>query len=438
MKKVLSILFAATISASSISANDGVYFTSGNFLVPVKETDISAKKEILTITLNKDGYADVDVDYTFYNNSTDTKSVTMAFEASAPYNATEPLNRNGEHPCIKNFTVVMNDTPLKHRNAFAAIHYGPDKREVDLKNPLDMSQWKGLGEVADSILPAEDMIYNPTLDSLTAYCYAYYFDAAFKPGENKVHHTYRYKTSFRVGVDFEVPYWLTPVTRWANGQVDDFTLRIKSSYPTSILMADSVLQTCTLNTIGSASPVYHVIPEYRGSCIFTDISEDKYIEWHGTNFSPKENITIESGDAIYPVKREYAIDGKVAIDKDGNKYRYIADTNDGYFIEAQDWGIIPKEGTRIEYYIADKGQGIVYLNNDTKAANVRTAPTTKSKVLTIIKNEEGELPNVYPCLGYVSQELPDGSYKFWFKIKVNGKIGYVSRDLMYWDSISTF
>ena len=47
-------------SLLTVSANDGVYFTSGNFLVPTQETDISVSKEILTITIGKDNYARVD------------------------------------------------------------------------------------------------------------------------------------------------------------------------------------------------------------------------------------------------------------------------------------------------------------------------------------------------------------------------------------------
>ena len=79
-KRIVVLLFClAGMSVASI-ANDAIYYTSGNFLVPLKETNVSVKKEVLTITICKDGYASVDVDYTFYNDS-DAKTVTMAFEA---------------------------------------------------------------------------------------------------------------------------------------------------------------------------------------------------------------------------------------------------------------------------------------------------------------------------------------------------------------------
>lgn len=85
MKQVVSLSLFALLSISTVFSNDGVYFTSGNFLQPIKETDISVAKEILTISIGKDRFATVDVYYEFMNNSK-AKNITMAFEATAPYN----------------------------------------------------------------------------------------------------------------------------------------------------------------------------------------------------------------------------------------------------------------------------------------------------------------------------------------------------------------
>lgn len=441
MKTYLSILFLALLSCNIVKANDGVYFTSGSFLIPVKETDISAKKEILTITICNDGFAQVDVQYYFNNNTDKDKTVTMAFEAQSPYNAGDPLSTNYEHPHISDFTVNMNGKPLQHRNALVALHYDNGTWDSD-HMPLDRTQWKCCGEVADSILPEYDLLYNEALDSVCNYAYAYYFDATFHPGINTVHHTYRYRMSYRVGCKFDIPYWLTPVTRWANGQVDDFTLSIKArDYlrdNADIVIEDSVFLGTDVEVLGIQTPVYRITPPYSGHCIFTTISPSTTLQWHLTNFAPKSDMRISSGDCIYSDPIEYATTGKVVIEKDGHISRYLADADDGYFVSVQDYGIVPREGARIETYSAENGQGIVYLNSSTKAANVRTEPSVKSKVLCVISDEEGDLPNTYPCLGLVLQQLPDCSYKEWFKIKVNGKIGYVSRQLMIWDSICTF
>lgn len=122
MKHFNHSVLLTLLSMNSLFANDGVYFTSGNFLQPIKETDISVAKEILTISIDKDSFATVDVYYEFMNNGK-AKNITMAFEATAPYNDYSPLSHKGIHPHIKDFTVTMNGKQLNYRNAVVALHY---------------------------------------------------------------------------------------------------------------------------------------------------------------------------------------------------------------------------------------------------------------------------------------------------------------------------
>ena len=75
-RQILFICVLMVWGLLTASANDGVYFTSGNFLVPTQETDISVSKEILTITIGKDNYARVDVYYEFTNSGA-PKTVTI-------------------------------------------------------------------------------------------------------------------------------------------------------------------------------------------------------------------------------------------------------------------------------------------------------------------------------------------------------------------------
>lgn len=81
--------------AVAAMANDASFYMSGNTLVPIKETDISVAKEILTITIGKDRYAKVDVYYEFYNPGK-AKTLTMAFEADPPSYLGGLQNRDGE------------------------------------------------------------------------------------------------------------------------------------------------------------------------------------------------------------------------------------------------------------------------------------------------------------------------------------------------------
>ena len=91
---------------------------------------------------------------------------------------------------------------------------------------------------------------------------------------------------------------------------------------------------------------------------------------------------------------------------------------------------------RVEFREARKGQGFVYLKSDIRKANVREEPSMRGKVLFTIDNPENELPECYPCLGLVSHKEADGFYKWWYKVDVGGRIGYISDKLLLWDSIS--
>ena len=435
MKRFIFSLFFLFAVVSQMIANDGVYYTSGNFLVPLKETDIAAKKEVLEITLCKDSFATVTVDYTFYNNSED-KTVTMAFEAAAPYNAWAPFSREGIHPFIQNFTVLFNGQPLQHRNAVVALSSSSGEGSGE-GAVLDLTQWKSYEELPDSIQPMDDVLANLAIpDSFCSFAYAYYFDAPFQKGENRVRHTYRYKMSWGVGRDYEVSYWLTPVTRWANGQVDDFTLRLKSEVDREIIMNDSLFLGAPFKFKGIGE-TYQLQSDYYGysQCLFAPLMEGNVLEWHGTNFAPKENLHIEPLYLLKGGVRGFSNQGKVVITDDGYEARYIADSGDSYFIEVQDYGLLPKKGARVELREATKGQGYVCLNSDIRRANVRQKPSLKSKVLFTIDNDPGMLPEYYPCLGFVSHKEADGFYKWWYKVRVGNRIGYISESLVTWDSI---
>lgn len=413
--------------ASMLLANDGVYYTSGNFLVPVKETDISVKKEILEITLCKDSFATVTVDYTFYNHS-EAKTVTMAFEAAAPYNAWAPFSHEGIHPFVKDFTVLFNGKSLQHRNAVVA-----EDRDF---SPLDLTQWKGYGEVPDSLLPMDGVLVNPAMpDSFCSYAYAYYFDAPFRQGENTVRHTYRYKMSWGIGRDFEVPYSLAPATRWANGQVDDFTLRVKADDTRDIVLPDTLFLGAPF--IHSRNrEMYQIHDDIYGDCLFAELMQGDVLEWHSKNFSPKAGMCIQSVSVLRRGIGEYATAGKVVVTNDGWEGHYLADAGDNYFVETQEYGLVPKTRARVELREARKGQGFVYLKSDIRMANVREEPSMRGKVLFTIDNPENELPECYPCLGLVSHKEADGFYKWWYKVDVGGRIGYISEKLLIWDSIS--
>lgn len=427
IKYILTFLFVLAAFTTS-RANDGVYFTSGNFLVPVLETNIAVAKEILTITIGKDGFAKVDVYYEF-DNKGKSKNVTMAFEATSPYNSLAPLNHQGKHPDIKDFTVSMNGSTLPYRNAVVACKNTQDGHQVDF-TPLDLKKWKGYGEVDNEILPSDDVIYNAELDSVVAFAYAYYFDAPFREGLNKVHHTYQYRMSYNVSQKFNIPYWLTPAMRWANHQVDDFTLNITSEEPTEFCLADTLFTSAPFRSAKN-KPIYHIQYEYDHHDVFAELTPNDTISWHSKNFKPRADISIDSPQWLMDsVWNKWSASEKVVIENHNHIYKYIGDCGDFYLVKKNGYQLVPKPDSKKTEYSAENGQGWVTI--DTKEAtmvNVRQLPSKKSHILGTISSTENER---YACLGVrntLHAKLFDNQ---WYKIRYKGKVGYVSQKVMRW------
>lgn len=432
---ILSLLLMAC-SLLTASANDGVYFTSGNFLVPTQETDISVDREILTITIGNDGFARVDVYYEFVNHGA-PKIVTMAFEAEAPYNADMPSNLRGPHPYINHFTANMNGQSLSYDNALVALRYTDGKASTDF-TPLDLTQWKGGKEVPPSVDLPYDLLYNAKLDSIVPFAYAYFFKATFRPGRNIVRHTYSYRMSYNVAQRFTIPYWLTPATRWANHQIDHFTLRITADEPTSFCMADSLFRDAPFTT-NRHNDLYHLTTDQNQSMLFARVGAGDTLTWQAAHFRPTADMCIEA--PIWERGTIVAIgqtSAKVVVDRQGQVSRYIANCGDNYFIDVQDYGLVKKSESHIEEYAAEKGQGYLVINDAmAHRVNVRQRPTTESAIVGQISYHANELPDVFPCLGLVVGQGRSNAWQ-WFKLRIGNTTGYVRQDLMVWDPIDSY
>ena len=109
--------------------------------------------------------------------------------------------------------------------------------------------------------------------------------------------------------------------------------------------------------------------------------------------------------------------------------RYVKTNQVTYTVSVQDDIEVSKKGLKVVTYSAVNGQGIVYYNQThTGPLNVRKKPTKSSPVVTQIPDPAGYMPDCYNCLGKVNG---------WYKVKVNGKVGYVRGDLLNWDGLCT-
>ncbi len=108
--------------------------------------------------------------------------------------------------------------------------------------------------------------------------------------------------------------------------------------------------------------------------------------------------------------------------------RYVSETATDYVVEVQDQVPVNKAGKKKVFVCAAAGQGIVY-PSDFGILNVKEKASAQSKTIATFDYKEGELPESFPCLGIESQ---------YYKIKFDGKIGFVPVQSMHWDSMDTF
>ena len=203
MKHFLAFLL---FSFTGIYANDGAFFASGNQLIPISETDISVKKEILSLKKLNNKVIEVTVYYEFFNPK-EAKEIVVGFEAFSPAGDVDGTPVKGEHPYMRNFTVLLNDQHLKYN-----IAYVDDSSYV--KN--GMVQSKNLTTLMSGMSNVNEVDFY----------YVYHFKAKFKKGLNKIKHTYIYDVSGSVDYNYDFQYVLTAANRWGNKEIDDFTLNI--------------------------------------------------------------------------------------------------------------------------------------------------------------------------------------------------------------------
>lgn len=299
--KTLILAFAAICAfPCSGMANDGLFYTSGNQLVPLNESQISVSKEVLTIRLNANGTATVDVQYDFLNPEKEERCVTVGFVADAPQNFTGQQLQETEHPFIKDFTVEMNDTALSFRHATVA-NDSTFVNKLEFK-PLDISLYEEDESGSGNYLTLQDTHLG------TSISYVYYFQATFKPGLNHVHHRYTYTMAQNIYTHYQLDYKLSPALRWANHQIDDFTLRIESddSPLHFFLNAASMKGTdapAIVNAAGKKGYGKHQMRNIRSSEYDKQAQQmlefflrDAFVEIHAKDFKPEEELHLSAAD----------------------------------------------------------------------------------------------------------------------------------------------
>ena len=199
MKKILLAIMFCFLSIFTF-ANDWEFGSEGEHIIPLKGSNMSIKKEKITLKLTPDGML-VNVKFTFDNPTAENKIVGFVTPESGSGGEGEGKgNRKPEPLKIKNFKTTVNGKEVKSN--------------VELLSKL-LSKGVLDNNVIKEYTEKEKNFYN----------YVYYFNADFKQGENVVEHSYFYTGSYGVYErDFE--YVVTTISKWKNKTVEDFEIEV--------------------------------------------------------------------------------------------------------------------------------------------------------------------------------------------------------------------
>lgn len=201
MKLLLSFSFIFFYVVAT--ANDGAFYAKGNQLIPITETNISVKTEILSLKKINDKYIEVSVYYEFFNPG-EAKEITVGFEAFSPSGDVDKKPINGLHPYMRDFTVNVNGTILPFTVAYVDDTLYNQNGKIKSISQKKVDKYSSQEEVG--------------------FFYVYHFKATFKKGLNIIKHTYNYNLSSSVSYHYDFEYVLSAANRWGNHRIDDFTL----------------------------------------------------------------------------------------------------------------------------------------------------------------------------------------------------------------------
>ena len=201
MKKILLAILFCLLNIFTF-ANDWEFGSEGEHIIPLKGSNMSIKKEKITLKLTPDGML-VNVKFTFDNPTAENKIVGFV----------TPESGNGEEE-DETTKPKRKAEPLKIKNFKTTVNGKEVKSNVELLSKL----------LSKGVLD-NNIIKEYTEKEKTFYNYVYYFNADFKQGENVVEHSYFYTGSYGIYErDFE--YVVTTISKWKNKTVEDFEIEV--------------------------------------------------------------------------------------------------------------------------------------------------------------------------------------------------------------------
>ena len=241
------------------NANDGSFYASGNTLIPLKETTIQMKKEILSLE-RKGNWMQVDIYFEFFNPGPE-KELTVGFVT--PPAEGDVTDEEAGHPQIKDFMVMAGDRLLPYKIA-----------------KMEESGFKVTEKIANG------------------FDFVYYFTVRFAKGITVIRHSYLYRGGTSVETNADFFYRLTTGTTWAGGAIGDFELNINMgdnsffSIPPGFSNSPAVWTTVGIGRIGSIINYNPFEEEGGGTKLRMVCIRKGKLQLRQTNFKPVSDLSL--------------------------------------------------------------------------------------------------------------------------------------------------
>jgi hypothetical protein len=230
-------------------ANDGVYLVKGSILYPTNETIVSIEKEILSFTV-RDRKAVVNIFFEFFNPDSINRNLKVGFQAPSYHH---DAGIEGPKPKIKDFKIQFENKLLPYKITKANC----EDCELKYESEEDFLNTNGI--------------------------FVYLFDVSFKPGINKIYHSYEFPASRSVLNDQIYNYILKTGAKWSGNTIKDFTINIDMGSNQYFYVKDIFGEYATWDIIGTGR-----VTKSNGDRKIRILSGILQIKTN--NFEPQENI----------------------------------------------------------------------------------------------------------------------------------------------------
>jgi hypothetical protein len=332
MKSTL-ITLLSTILTFSVCGNDGVYLNRGGVIYPTNESRISLDKEILSFTV-RDRIAQVDIQFEFFNPEKEERTLLVGFQAPTTHGDVSDKMSNENQ--ISNFRILKDGILLPYQLKAAR------EADGDLKEPSEIH-----------------------FSQRETGLFVYLFEVTFKPGTNKLNHSYSFPASKNVAFDQIYNYILTTGAKWANGAIKDLTIQMDMGPNQYFFVHDIFGPKANWSVIGTGKVTnkkfYHFDTD---SCTMVRVLSGK-LQIDIKEFQPRKNIEFgtindhsfinRTTDLVKILSGEIAEPGQLTLDKvySKNELRLLKNSvyaQHGYTFRGKD---LQAYFAQFEWYLPD-------------------------------------------------------------------------------------